>query len=86
MGWSPVLAKGKRPDPINARVETVTTGKYFKQLWPAGRAVVPSEGWYDGLRPNDPKKKRPSFIRLKSQKPMFYGALTQVQAGLEPHN
>lgn len=25
-GWAPFWAKGKRPDPINARVETVTTG------------------------------------------------------------
>lgn len=33
------------PNPINARMETVTTGKFFKQLWPNGRALVPSEGW-----------------------------------------
>ncbi len=31
-GWSPFWAKGKRPAPINARVETITTGKFFKQL------------------------------------------------------
>lgn len=44
-GWEPFWAKAKRPDPINARVETVTAGKFFKQLWPNGRALVPSEGW-----------------------------------------
>lgn len=85
-GWAPFWAKGKRPDPINARVETVTTGKFFKQLWPNGRAVVPSEGWYEWVKdPDDPKKKQPYFIRLKSQKPMFFGALAQVSLGLEPN-
>ena len=78
-GWAPFWAKGKRPEPINARVETVTTGKFFKQLWPNGRAIVPSEGWYEWVNdPNDPKKKQPYFIRLKSRKPMFFGALAQV--------
>lgn len=86
-GWSPFWAKGKRPDPINARVETVTTGKFFKQLWPNGRALVPSEGWYEWVKdPENPKQKQPYFIRLKSQAPMFYGALAEVHAGLEEHD
>ncbi|WP_407597003.1 SOS response-associated peptidase family protein [Pseudomonas aeruginosa] len=86
-GWAPFWAKGKRPDPINARVETVTTGKFFKQLWPKGRALVPSEGWYEWVKdPDDPKRKQPYFIRLKSQKPMFFGALAQIHSGLDPHD
>lgn len=86
-GWAPFWAKGKRPDPINARVETVTTGKFFKQLWPKGRALVPSEGWYEWIKdPDDPKRKQPYFIRLKSQKPMFFGALAQVHPGLDPQD
>jgi len=85
-GWAPFWAKGKRPDPINARVETVTTGKFFKQLWPNGRALVPSEGWFEWVKdPDDPKKKQPYYIRLKSQAPMFFGALAQVHPGLEEH-
>ena len=86
-GWSPFWAKGKRPDPINARVETVTTGKFFKQLWPNGRVLVPANGWFEWVKdPNDPKKKQPYFIRLKSQAPMFYGGLAQVTPGLEPRD
>lgn len=86
-GWAPFWAKGKRPDPINARVETVTTGKFFKQLWPNGRALVPSEGWYEWVKdPDDPKRKQPYFIRLKSQKPMFFAALAQATPGLEPRD
>lgn len=85
-GWAPFWAKGKRPDPINARVETVTTGKFFKQLWPKGRALVVADGWYEWVKdPNDPKKKQPYFIRLKSQVPMLFAALAQVHPGLEPH-
>lgn len=85
-GWAPFWAKGKRPDPINARVETVTTGKFFKQLWPNGRAIVPSEGWYEWVKDaDDPKRKQPYFIRLKSRRPMFFGALAEVNLGLEPH-
>lgn len=86
-GWSPFWAKGKRPDPINARVETVTTGKFFKDLWPNGRVIAPANGWFEWVKdPVDPKKKQPYFIRLKSQAPMFFGALAQVTPGFEPND
>ncbi|MCH5531997.1 SOS response-associated peptidase family protein [Pseudomonas syringae pv. syringae] len=79
--------KGKRPAPINARVETVMTGKFFKGLWPNGRAVAPANGWFEWVKdPDDPKKKQPYFIRLKSKKPMFFAALAQVHRWLEPHD
>ena len=86
-GWAPFWAKGKRPDPINARVETVTTGKFFKQLWPNGRALVMADGWYEWVNnPDDPKSKQPYFIRLQSPKPMFFAALAEVHPGIEPHD
>lgn len=84
-GWSPFWAKGegKRPAPINARVETVMTGKYFKQLWPNGRALAPANGWFEWVKDlNDPKKKQPYFIRLKEEGPMFFAALAEVHQGL----
>ena len=85
-GWAPSWAKGKRPDPINARVETVTNGKFFKQLWPDSRALVMADGWYEWVKdPDYPKKKQPYFIRLKTQAPMFFAALAEVHTGLEPH-
>lgn len=84
-GWAPFWAKGKRPPPINTRVETVMTGKFFKELWPNGRALAPANGWFEWVKdPDDPKKKQPYYIRLKSQKPMFFAALAQVHGGLEP--
>ncbi|PBP76931.1 hypothetical protein CCL19_02905 [Pseudomonas syringae] len=85
-GWAPFWAKGKRPAPINARVETVMTGKFFKQLWPHGRSLAPANGWFEWVKDlDDPKKKQPYYIRLKSQKPMFFAALAQVHVGFEPH-
>ncbi|MEE4091975.1 SOS response-associated peptidase family protein [Pseudomonas viridiflava] len=86
-GWTPFWAKGKRPAPINARVETVMTGKFFKELWPNGRVLAPANGWFEWVKdPDDPKKKQPYYIRLKSQKPMFFAALAQVHSGLEPND
>lgn len=85
-GWAPFWATGKRPAPINARVETVTTGKFFQPLWPQGRALVMADGWYEWVvDPADPKRKQPYFIRLKSRAPIFMAALAQVHAGLEPN-
>lgn len=47
---------------------------------------MPSEGWYEWVKdPEDPKKKQPYFIRLKSRRPMFFGALAEVSPGLEPN-
>lgn len=85
-GWAPFWAKGKRPAPINARVETVMTGNFFKELWPNGRALAPANGWFEWVKdPDDPTKKQPYYIRLKSQKPMFFAALAQVHTGFELH-
>lgn len=85
-GWAPFWATGRRPPPINARVETVTTGKFFKALWPQGRALVMADGWYEWVAdPLDPKRKQAYFIRLKSQAPLFMAALAQVHPGRQPN-
>jgi putative SOS response-associated peptidase YedK len=84
-GWAPLWATGKRPAPINARVETVASGRFFQTIWPRGRALVPVNGWYEWVKDEqDPKRKQPYFIRLKSQAPMFFAALGQVHGGLQP--
>lgn len=75
-GWAPAWAK-TRPNP-NARIEKLT-GRFYSQLWPNKRAITPSEGWYEWpADPNDPDSSQPYFIRLKSQKPMFFASLAQV--------
>ncbi|WPO98087.1 SOS response-associated peptidase [Pseudomonas sp. HR96] len=84
-GWEPFWAKGKRPPSINARSETVATSRFFKQLWPQGRVLVPANGWYEWVKDaQDPKKKQPYYIRLKDRAPMFFAGLAQVTPGLAP--
>lgn len=76
-GWQPFWAVGRMPPPINARVETVASGKYFKTIWP-NRALVSADGWYEWVHdPANPKRKQPWFIRLRSGEPMFMAAIGQ---------
>lgn len=83
-GWSPPWAKGgKMPPAINARVETVATGKFFRNIW-KHRALALADGWYEWVKhPNDPKTKQPYYIKEKSGAPMFFASLCQVTPGLE---
>ncbi len=84
-GWAPFWAKGKRPDPINARAETVMTGKFFKALWPAGRALAPANGWFEWLPdPADPKRKQPYYITSADGEPLYFAALAEVHSSIEP--
>jgi putative SOS response-associated peptidase YedK len=84
-GWAPFWAKGKRPDPINARAETVMTGKFFKSLWPVGRALAPANGWFEWIPdPADPKRKQPYYITAANGEPLFFAALAEVHDGIEP--
>lgn len=84
-GWAPFWAKGKRPDPINARAETVMKGKFFKSLWPVGRALAPANGWFEWVPdPADSKRKQPYYITAANGEPLFFAALAEVHDGLEP--
>ncbi len=74
-GWQPFWAQGKRPPAINARVETVSSGGFFRDAWP-NRLLVPAAGWYEWVvEPASPKRKQPYFIRLKSGEPMFFAGI-----------
>lgn len=84
-GWSPFWAKGKRPDPINARAETVVTGKFFKGLWPGGRALAPANGWFEWIPDSvDPKRKQPYYITSADGGPLYFAALAEVHHSFEP--
>lgn len=84
-GWSPHWAKGKRPDPINARGDTLLEGKFWMGLWPHGRALAPANGWFEWIKdPDDPKKKRPYYITSADGRPLFFAALAQVHTDAEP--
>ena len=83
-GWRREITwpKPKVVQPINARIETIARGRFYKTLFPEHRALIPADGWYEWVRDDlDEKKKQPFFIRLKSRKPMFFAGLAQAEAG-----
>jgi len=67
--------------PINARIETIARGLFYKTLFPDHRAVIPADGWYEWVRDDLDEKKKQPFIRLKTRKPMFFAGLAQVEPG-----
>ncbi|KEZ28848.1 hypothetical protein A3SK_0102345 [Pseudomonas amygdali pv. tabaci str. 6605] len=84
-GWAPFWAQGKRPAPINARVETVMTGKFFKELWPQGRALAPANGWFEWVKdPDDPKKSSPTSSGSKAKGRFFSQRLRKFMLGWSP--
>lgn len=84
-GWSPVWAKGKMPPSINARLERVAEGKYFRQIWPH-HALVAADGWYEWVKDEaDPKRKQPYFVRLRDGAVCFFAAIGQYpEEGNDP--
>jgi putative SOS response-associated peptidase YedK len=82
-GWAPQWAKGRMAAAINARVETVATGKFFRSIW-KHRALALADGWFEWVRhPDDPKIKQPYFIRAKDRAPLFFASICQVTQGLK---
>ena len=60
-GWAKQL--GKQREPINARSETVAEKKPFADLYKRAdrRCLVVADGWYEWLRPENPKQPRIPF-------------------------
>ncbi|PTQ70337.1 SOS response-associated peptidase [Pseudomonas sp. GV071] len=83
-GWAPHWAKERKmPPAINARVETVATGNFFRAIW-KHRALALADGWFEWVKhPDDPKIKQPYFIKAKAGAPLFFASLCQVTQGLE---
>lgn len=83
-GWSPHWAKERKiPPAINARVETVATGKFFRGIW-QHRALALASGWFEWVKhPDDPKIKQPYYIKAVDGAPLFFASLAQVTPGLE---
>lgn len=82
-GYAPHWARGqgKRPPAINARLETAVTSKYWSAAWRNGRCLVPADGWYEWVKDPDAKRKRPFYIKLESDEPMFFAAIGHFPRG-----
>ncbi|MFD2641879.1 SOS response-associated peptidase [Pseudomonas japonica] len=78
-GWRPHWATD-RAAPINARVEKVAHGAFFRAIWPH-RAIVPVDGWYEWVADGG-QKKQPYYIRRRDGQPSLCAAIGQY-AGSE---
>jgi putative SOS response-associated peptidase YedK len=77
-GWRPHWAKD-RVAPINARVEKVAHGPFFKAIWPH-RAIIAIDNWFEWVYEGGPKK-QPYLIRHRDRSPIFCAAIGQYPIG-----
>ena len=74
-GWRPHWAKD-RAAPINARVEKVAHGLFFRAIWPH-RAITPVDNWFEWVDEGGPKK-QPYLIRRRDGAPVLCAAIGQL--------
>jgi len=77
-GWRPAWAKD-RAAPINARVEKVALGPFYRPIWP-NRAITPINNWFEWVDESGPKK-QPYLIRRRDQAPVLCAAIGQFPTG-----
>jgi putative SOS response-associated peptidase YedK len=66
-GFQPPWMKGgKRPPPINARLDTLATSPMFRSSIAKWRCIIPADGFYEWQTIPGEKQKQPMYIRLKS--------------------
>ena len=73
-GWRPHWAKD-RAAPINARVEKVAHGLFFRAIW-RQRLIVPIDNWFEWVDTPD-SGRQPWLIRRADQGPVFCAAIGQ---------
>jgi putative SOS response-associated peptidase YedK len=75
-GYRPEWAKEKGlPIAINATIEKAEK-PYWRSLWKTGRAIIPADGWFEWT--GDKGQKLPWYIRLKTDRPMYMAALSNM--------
>lgn len=74
-GWRPHWATD-RAAPINARVEKVAHGPFFRQIWPH-RAICPIDNWFEWVDEGGPKK-QPYLIRRRDGSPILCASIGQL--------
>lgn len=77
-GWRPHWATD-RAAPINARVEKVAHGAFFRAIWPH-RAITPVDGWYEWVDEGGPKK-QPYYIQRRDGAPSLCASIGQFNEG-----
>ncbi|MBV4552257.1 SOS response-associated peptidase family protein [Pseudomonas sp. SWRI102] len=77
-GWRPHWAKD-RAAPINARVEKVAHGPFYRSIWP-NRAITPINNWFEWVDEGGPKK-QPYLIRRRDQAPVLCASIGRFPTG-----
>ncbi|QBF27128.1 DUF159 family protein [Pseudomonas tructae] len=75
-GWRPHWARD-RAAAINARVEKVAHGAFFRAIWPH-RAIVPIDNWFEWVDEGGPKK-QPYLIHRRDGRPALCAAIGQFK-------
>ncbi|AZD34677.1 Gifsy-2 prophage protein [Pseudomonas chlororaphis subsp. aurantiaca] len=81
-GWRPHWAKDRAPQ-VNARVEKVAHGPFFRAIWPH-RAICPIDNWFEWVEEGGPKK-QPYLIRHRDGSPILCAAIGQLPGSDEGH-
>ncbi|AHG03479.1 hypothetical protein HALDL1_07605 [Halobacterium sp. DL1] len=77
---------GGDPDPINARAETLTEKRYFREAFDERRCLVPADGFFEWVETADGK--RPHYVSRADGRPFLLAGLwetwtpEQTQTGL----
>lgn len=77
-GWRPHWSTDHAL-PINARVEKVAHGAFFRAIWPH-RAITPIDNWFEWVYEGGPNK-QPYLIRHRDRAPILCAAIGQYPAG-----
>ncbi|WP_284047673.1 SOS response-associated peptidase [Halomonas gemina] len=72
-GYRPSWAGGDAPQPINARVETLATSRYFKGAFRHHRCLIPADGWYEWVP--TASGKQPHFICREDRELLFLAGI-----------
>ncbi|MDD2058267.1 SOS response-associated peptidase family protein [Pseudomonas sp. GD03860] len=82
-GWRPHWAT-VRAAPINARVEKVAHGPFFRAIWPH-RAIVPVDNWFEWVDEGGPKK-QPYLVRRRDGRPALCAGIGQFSTVASEHD
>lgn len=78
-GWSPVWSMGTRPPLTHLPLEIAMRSKVFERMRNGGRALVAVDGWFDlAMQDMSTNKCRFTYMRPRSDEPVFLGALAQL--------
>ncbi|HAC86360.1 SOS response-associated peptidase [Marinobacter sp.] len=76
-GFRPSWADERAPAPINARIESIKTSRYFQEAFNQQRCVIPANGWYEWKRLENGQK-HPYYITcpdLERGEALFFAGL-----------